>query len=542
MRHATEHIQRVHLRELMRDERRVQALRTEYDGVYLDFSRQRVTEETMRLLYALAERARLRDKIDALRAGKHVNSSENRAVLHTALRAARSDSLVVDGHDVRTGAPRRTPWRDRQATEECDRGGYRRLVSGAGFCARGAAHRPGGQRDRPRPPSVLFEQCGSGGCQTLHAGHLGGGDVGGGGQQVVHHLRDAAECAHHAGVVVARAGHCARSGAPAHGGVQQQSGHGGQLRHRSAECVRALGLGRRPLLGVLGGGRAAALHPVRFRGVRVVFGGRALDGRQLLRHLAAAVGEPAGGDGAAGRVEHVVSGVSGACGAPVRRGAAQVSGAHSASGYGEQRQARDAARRCGRLCGGRDRFRRAGHQWAALVFSVAAHGPGGAVRLYRLHRVAESSVSGGRAGEQRRRADGQLLRPAGCTGVRQDRRGVPRRRPSRGAHSASGDHRQPPQSVAAAAAPEPVHHRPAVGAVRAPHRGAGLHLGHQLVRPVGRGAGQDARQTGAPAAESESLLWRGGVRPLQRVHPRAAGALPARAGGLRVQRPVRLSA
>ena len=99
-RHATEHIQRVHLRELMRDERRVQALRTEHDGVYLDFSRQRVTEETMRLLYALAERARLRDKIDALRTGKHVNSSENRAVLHTALRAARNDSLVVDGHDV----------------------------------------------------------------------------------------------------------------------------------------------------------------------------------------------------------------------------------------------------------------------------------------------------------------------------------------------------------------------------------------------------------------------------------------------------------
>jgi|YelNatPaOPRAMG01_1025707.scaffolds.fasta_scaffold27310_2 glucose-6-phosphate isomerase len=97
--HASE-IDRLHLRELMQDVDRVRSLRAEYDGIYLDYSRQRVTKDTIELLFALARRARLVDKIRAMQSGAHINVTERRAVLHTALRAERNASLVVDGTDV----------------------------------------------------------------------------------------------------------------------------------------------------------------------------------------------------------------------------------------------------------------------------------------------------------------------------------------------------------------------------------------------------------------------------------------------------------
>lgn len=90
-----------HLRVLLQDAARCAALTAEHDGVTLDFARQRVTAETMRLLVSLAEAAGLRRKIDALASGARINVTEDRAVLHMALRAPRgSPPLLLDGTDV----------------------------------------------------------------------------------------------------------------------------------------------------------------------------------------------------------------------------------------------------------------------------------------------------------------------------------------------------------------------------------------------------------------------------------------------------------
>jgi len=69
-------------------------------GVYLDYSKNRITDETVRLLVALAQRARLRDRIDAMFRGDKINVTEDRAVLHTALRAPEGAVVEVDGENV----------------------------------------------------------------------------------------------------------------------------------------------------------------------------------------------------------------------------------------------------------------------------------------------------------------------------------------------------------------------------------------------------------------------------------------------------------
>jgi glucose-6-phosphate isomerase len=86
--------------DLIQDSDRVAALTAEHNGVYLDYSRQRVTGETMQLLYNLAEASNLRGKIDAMFSGKHVNNTEDRAVLHVASRAPREATIMVDGVNV----------------------------------------------------------------------------------------------------------------------------------------------------------------------------------------------------------------------------------------------------------------------------------------------------------------------------------------------------------------------------------------------------------------------------------------------------------
>jgi len=97
--HADE-IRRTHLRELMRDDARVRALAAEHDGVLLDYSRQRVTSHTMELLFALARDAHVTEKIAAMFRGDHINATEDRAVMHVALRAGAGDIMNVDGRDV----------------------------------------------------------------------------------------------------------------------------------------------------------------------------------------------------------------------------------------------------------------------------------------------------------------------------------------------------------------------------------------------------------------------------------------------------------
>jgi len=90
-----------HLRELFAaDPGRGERLTAEAAGLYLDYSKNRVTDETMRLLVELATESGVTERRDAMFRGEHINVSEDRAVLHVALRMPRSASLVVDGTDV----------------------------------------------------------------------------------------------------------------------------------------------------------------------------------------------------------------------------------------------------------------------------------------------------------------------------------------------------------------------------------------------------------------------------------------------------------
>jgi glucose-6-phosphate isomerase len=99
-RHYAE-ISGVHLRELFAsDPGRGERLTAQAAGIFLDYSKNRVTDETMRLLLELAAESGVQERRDAMFRGEHINVSENRAVLHVALRMPATAHLVVDGQDV----------------------------------------------------------------------------------------------------------------------------------------------------------------------------------------------------------------------------------------------------------------------------------------------------------------------------------------------------------------------------------------------------------------------------------------------------------
>jgi glucose-6-phosphate isomerase len=96
-----ERIRGTHLRKLFADDpERGERLRAEAVGLYLDFSKNRITDETLMLLGGLAQQRGVFDRREAMFAGEHINVSEDRAVLHVALRMPRERSLIVDGEDV----------------------------------------------------------------------------------------------------------------------------------------------------------------------------------------------------------------------------------------------------------------------------------------------------------------------------------------------------------------------------------------------------------------------------------------------------------
>jgi glucose-6-phosphate isomerase len=97
-----EGIEKTHLRELLQEAKRCDAMYAMHDGVYLDYSRQRASLNTMKLLLELADRQDLKGKIDAMVNGEKINFTEDRAVLHTALRADRGleGTVFVDGVDA----------------------------------------------------------------------------------------------------------------------------------------------------------------------------------------------------------------------------------------------------------------------------------------------------------------------------------------------------------------------------------------------------------------------------------------------------------
>jgi glucose-6-phosphate isomerase len=94
-------IKDVHLRSLFADDAtRGERLKAEAVGIYLDYSKHRITDDTLKLLLKLAEESGLRERIDAMFSGEKINITENRAVLHVALRAPKGTKILVDGKDV----------------------------------------------------------------------------------------------------------------------------------------------------------------------------------------------------------------------------------------------------------------------------------------------------------------------------------------------------------------------------------------------------------------------------------------------------------
>ena len=96
-----ETVRDLHLRKLFADDpTRGERMTAEAAGVYLDYSKNRINDETLKLLIELAEQSGLRARIDAMFRGDKINVTENRAVLHVALRAPKGASIVVDGRNV----------------------------------------------------------------------------------------------------------------------------------------------------------------------------------------------------------------------------------------------------------------------------------------------------------------------------------------------------------------------------------------------------------------------------------------------------------
>ncbi len=93
-----------HLREIFQaDPTRGERFTAQACGLFLDYSKNRITDETLRLLIELAKESGLRERAEAMFTGEKINTTENRAVLHVALRAPRSESILVDGEDVVPG-------------------------------------------------------------------------------------------------------------------------------------------------------------------------------------------------------------------------------------------------------------------------------------------------------------------------------------------------------------------------------------------------------------------------------------------------------
>ena len=94
-------VRELHLRKLFADDpKRGERMTAEAMGIYLDYSKNRITDETLKLLLQLANESGLRERIDAMFRGEKINITETRAVLHVALRAPRGASIVVDGENV----------------------------------------------------------------------------------------------------------------------------------------------------------------------------------------------------------------------------------------------------------------------------------------------------------------------------------------------------------------------------------------------------------------------------------------------------------
>src|SRR2546429_5587775 len=121
-----------HLKKLFaEDPQRGERMTAEAVGIFLDYSKNRITDRTVQLLIQLAEESGLRSNIDAMFRGEKINFTEKRAVLHVALRAPRGTSILVDGQNVVADVHAVLDKIDRKSTRLNSSHGY---ISYAVFC------------------------------------------------------------------------------------------------------------------------------------------------------------------------------------------------------------------------------------------------------------------------------------------------------------------------------------------------------------------------------------------------------------------------
>mmetsp|Transcript_7772 Transcript_7772/g.19033 ORF Transcript_7772/g.19033 Transcript_7772/m.19033 type:complete len:396 (-) Transcript_7772:600-1787(-) len=357
-----------------------------------------------------------------------------------------------------------------------------------------------------------------------------GGDPGRRHLEDVHHGRDAPQRPDRA--ELARGAHGRGGGPGPHGGRQRRRGAGRELRGRPGERLRVLGLGGRAVLGELRRRRPPPRAAVRDAG-RPRLPRRRAGRRPPLPHNPARR-EPPGPPRPPRRLAELLPGVRHPRAGRLLPRPGQARPARPAARDGVQREARggrrDPAPARGGVRGGG--VRRARDERPALLLPAPAPGPRRPRRLRRLRAEPGPGPPPRRGRRQPRRADGQLLRPAGRPGGRDHGGAAPRAGGPRGAGPPPPDARGPPlDGPPLRPRRGRLRDRPAPRAVRAPGGRAGLHLGRELVRPVRRGAGQAARAEGAGAAGG---LPRGGARRggggrrVQPLHRAAAEALPPR--------------
>eukprot|EP00168_Porphyra_purpurea_P012024 TRINITY_DN3120_c0_g1_i2.p1 TRINITY_DN3120_c0_g1~~TRINITY_DN3120_c0_g1_i2.p1 ORF type:complete len:547 (+),score=114.04 TRINITY_DN3120_c0_g1_i2:231-1643(+) len=469
------------------------ALYAEHDGVSLDYARQRVTKDTMHLLFDLARAADLQGKMAAMARGDRINVTEDRSVLHMALRAAKGDTLVVDGVDVNAEV-----WdvldRIRAFTERVRSGEHRgatgKVIKNVIAVGIGGSYLGPDFVHEALKTERDAAQAAAG--RTLHfLSNVDPVDV----------LRNTRDLDPEETVVVVISKTFTTRETKVNAKTLRDWLHNAMgkspdvvAQHMVAcstnmEGTSDFGISPENVFPFWDwvGGRFSVCSSVGALPIALQYGfdsfERFLEGaRSMDKHWQTAPME---------RNLPVLMGLLGvwnmssSATAPARctptRRRCSSSRPRAASRHGVQRQARDARRGPGRLPGRGGGLWGAGHQRPALLFPAAAHGPNGAVRLYRLYGVPKPHLRGGRARLQPRRACCQLFRAARRARQWQDRGGVPRRRALRGAHPPRDLPRQPPVRVPPPAPVQCPHVWPAAGAVRAPDGRGGLCVEHQLV-------------------------------------------------------------
>ena len=256
-------LSKIHLRDLFaEDPHRGERFVVEGAGLFLDYSKNRITDQTLELLLQLAEECGLRARIDGMFRGERINVTENRAVLHVALRAPKGARIEVDGENVVPGVhavlDKMATFADRVRSGGVE-GPHRPSHPERGQ-RRHRGVRPG-PRDGVRSPAPLHPAGHDLPLRLQRRRHRlrgSGPGPGRGGYPVhrlvedLHHPGDHDERAFGARVAAARPGRGRDGRGEALRGGLDERPRGREVRHRHCQHVRVLGLGRGALLHGLG--------------------------------------------------------------------------------------------------------------------------------------------------------------------------------------------------------------------------------------------------------------------------------------------------